>query len=145
MRRQIFSQVYKHFWTMMTWPGEIANILVYPFIGLISLGLFGSFVIEGGSASSAFVFIIYGVLAWNLYSTAQQTVTKGVLFELWNGSLKTFLSSRIRSRERFLYRCCPPALLQKIFLGNIFGGLFSSHTLRISCVTLGLHSSSQEV
>ncbi len=99
MKRQIFSQVYKNVVTFISWPGELALILVYPLIGILSLGLFGSFVIEGGVASEAFVFIIYGVLSWNIYSVGQQSMTRGVLYEIWNSTLKSMFATRIKIKE----------------------------------------------
>lgn len=99
MIKEIFSQVYKHFWIMITWPGELATIFVYPLIGLLSLGLLGRFVIAGGTASETFIFIIYGVLSWNIYSVAQQTITRGFFYEMWDGCMKYLFLTKVGVKE----------------------------------------------
>jgi ABC-2 type transport system permease protein len=99
MLRRLYSQIYKHATMLITWPGELSAILVYPFIGLMSLGLLGTFIIEGGTTSQAFIFIIYGVLSWNIYSNTMQVLTRGIYYELWDGTLKNLFLARIRVRE----------------------------------------------
>ena len=102
MLRRLYSQIYKHGTTLLTWPGEWATILIYPFIGLMSLGLFSSYVTGSGAGSSAFIFVIYGVMSWNVYSNAMQILTRGFYYELWDGTLKNLFLARIRIKEFIL-------------------------------------------
>ncbi len=111
MIREIYSQFYKNIITLVTWPGELASMFIYPFIGLLSLGFFGDFALEGGVTSAAFVFIVYGVLSWSIYSNGQQAMTRGFLYELWSGSLKNLFSTRIRIKE--------------FIVGNVLFSIFS--------------------
>jgi ABC-2 type transport system permease protein len=99
MLRRLYSQIYKHGITLLTWPGEWATILVYPFIGLLSLGLFTSYVAGKGAGSEAFIFVIYGVMSWNIYSNAMQVLTRGFYYELWDGTLKNLFLARIKIKE----------------------------------------------
>ena len=99
MIREIYSQIYRSSLVLMTWPGELGVMLIYPFIGLITLGLFGSFALQGGVGSDAFIFLIYGVFSWSVYSVGQQSTTRGFLYEIWDHVVKNLFATRIRLKE----------------------------------------------
>ena len=122
MLRQLYSQIYKQITSLKSWPGEIATYTVYPLIGLLTLGLLGTFVIKGGIYSEAFIFIIYGVLSWNAYSVSQHAFTRGFILELWSGSLKNLFITKLGIKN-FLFGNMIFAVMGSIFVFTLFGAI----------------------
>lgn len=94
MFEKISSFYYRQQIILKRRPGELAMILIHPFIALISLGILASFVISGGAHPSSMMFVFVGVIIWNFYDLVQRGITFGITFDIWSESMKhTFSSS----------------------------------------------------
>jgi ABC-2 type transport system permease protein len=113
--------VYRHWLITKRWPGESATLLVYPFVGLLSVGLFAYFITSQGGSPDSILFVLVGVVAWNFYEISNRGITYALTHDIWNDCLKhTFLSS---SRTRHF------------LLGNSLWGLLGAI---FSLVTVGI-------
>lgn len=88
MLEEISAHVYKHAKIMAKRPGELAWVLVYPFISVLSIGILVSFMISNGAPIESMMFVFVGVVVWNVYSLSQRGITYGVTFDIWSMSLK---------------------------------------------------------
>ncbi|GEM_PF-6812628 len=115
------AYIYKHWQLNKRWPGETANLLVYPFIGLLSIGLFAMFLQNQGGAASALLFVMIGVVSWNFYEHSQRSVTYAMTFDIWGTCLKHGYTTSARTRH--------------FIMGNAIWGFVTSC---FSLVTVGL-------
>jgi ABC-2 type transport system permease protein len=100
MWAKVFAYMYRHWIITKRWPGETANLLVYPFIGLLSVGIFAFFMAsKGGGPVEAVMFVLIGVIAWNFYEIASRGVTYGLTHDIWNDCLKHSFTTSVRSRH----------------------------------------------
>ncbi len=88
MWTEISAHVYKHWKIMSRRPGEIAWILLYPFIGILSIGILAFFLISKGAPLESMMFVFVGVIVWNFYGISQRGITYGITFDIWNNCLK---------------------------------------------------------
>jgi len=98
MLREIYAHIYKQIAFRMSEKGELAGIFIWPLIGILSLGLFGKFIITEGASQTAIYPLIIGVIAWNFLGIATRTVSHGILYDLWNNCMKHFFNTAIRIR-----------------------------------------------
>ena len=87
-----------HFYKMMKITskraGEIAWILIYPLISIFSLGLFAYFMSLEGAPPESMIFILVGVIVWDIYGVAQRAPSYGITLDIWSDCLKhTFTGS----------------------------------------------------
>ena len=68
--------------------GELANILVYPLIGLFSLGLFAFFISTAGAPPETILFLLTGVIVWDIYSVSERAIAYGITLDIWSSCLK---------------------------------------------------------
>ena len=94
--------MYKHWLITKRWPGETANLLVYPFIGLLSVGLFAYFLIGEGGSTESILFVLVGVVSWNFYEISQRGITYAITYDIWNDCLKHGFSTSARFRHFLL-------------------------------------------
>jgi len=102
MFREIYAHFYKQITIRITEKGELAGTFVWPLIGILSLGLFGKYLIAGGTSESAISLIIIGVISWNFLGIATRAVSFGILYDLWSNCLKHFFNTAIRLRYYIL-------------------------------------------
>ena len=114
---------YKHWIMTLKSPAEMAWILVYPFVGLISIGLFASFLIGSGAPLESLIFVFAGVMIWNFYDLSQHAITYGITYEIWSDSLKHFFSTTSTNND--------------YILGNSMYGLFISSSSLVIVGTIG--------
>lgn len=116
MIEKIYSQIYKQV-LKTRHPADLSWILVYPAIGILSIGIFALFLLSTGSQSmQPLFFVIAGALIWDFYSLSQKAITYGMMYDIWDACLKHGFVSKL-STASFL-------------IGNgIFGLLSSFSTL----------------
>jgi ABC-2 type transport system permease protein len=88
MFESITAYFYKQMKITVKVPGEIAWILVYPMISIFSLGILTFFVITRGSSVDTMLFILVGVIVWDVYAAAERSTSFGLVLDIWNNSLK---------------------------------------------------------
>jgi ABC-2 type transport system permease protein len=88
MWNEVSAHLYKQLKIARKWPGEMASLMVYPLITILSLGITAYFVVTQGAPPEAFTFIFVGVVAWNVYEMAERTMAYGVMMDVWNSCLK---------------------------------------------------------
>jgi ABC-2 type transport system permease protein len=94
--------------------GEASVVLLYPLVGILSLGIFSMFFIKSGAPMSALFYVIIGVIAWNFYSISQRAITVGLTFDIWDECAK-HLHLGTATDEDFIF-------------GNAFWGMITSLT-----------------
>ena len=88
MLDEIMAHVYKHWKILCRRPGESAWILVYPFIGVLSIGIYTLFIVSQGAPMASMMLVFVGVQVWNFYDITQRAVTYGMTFDIWSKSMK---------------------------------------------------------
>lgn len=88
MWEEISAHVYKHMKIMSKRPGELAWIIVYPFVSVLSIGILAFFLITKGAPTDSIMFVFVGIVIWNLYTISQRGITYGITFDVWSNSLK---------------------------------------------------------
>ena len=112
MFEEISASFYKHMKIMSRRPTEMADLVVHPFIGLLSLGILVYFVISQGGPVNSMMFVFVGVVAWNFYELTQRSMTYAIAFDMWSASLKHSFSTTSKIRH--------------FIIGNAFFGLCTS-------------------
>ncbi len=88
MWEEISAHIYRNFVITKRWPGELANIFIYPLIGLLSVGIFAFFMTMQGAPPSSLVFVFVGVVAWEFFNTSLRVMGYGVAEDIWNNCMK---------------------------------------------------------
>ena len=88
MWEEISAHIYRNYIITKRWPGELANIFVYPLIGLLSVGIFAFFMTMQGAPASSLVFVFVGVVAWEFFNTSLRVMGYGVAEDIWNNCMK---------------------------------------------------------
>jgi ABC-2 type transport system permease protein len=124
MLEEASAHFYKQWKIMSKRPGDIALISIYPLISILSLGIFAYFVITRGSPPEAMLFILVGVIVWDIYNVAERATSYGITLDIWSGCLKhTFTGS---------------SSLSGFVLGNSLFGLFNSISVLLIMGALGI-------
>ncbi len=111
MIREASAHFYKQWKIMSRRPGEMAWIAVHPLISILSLGILAYFVSTGGASPETMLFVLAGVIVWNIYDASQRAISYGITLDIWSNCLKhTFTGS---------------SSLPGFVLGNALYGLFS--------------------
>ena len=84
----VYAHIYKQYKIMLRSPSELAWLFVYPFIGLLSTGLFATYVTAAGGPPESILFVLVGVIAWNFYDLSQRSITYAITFDIWDDCLK---------------------------------------------------------
>ncbi len=124
MWEEISAHVYKHAKIMSRRPGEIAWILLYPFIGILSLGILAFFLMSKGAPLDSMVFVFVGVMVWNFYGISQRGITYGITFDIWNGCLRHSFTGKSSVRH--------------FIIGNSIFGFLSSFAAFLIIGTVGI-------
>ena len=111
MFEEIFSQFYKQA-LKSKHPAELAWILIHPVIGILSIGIFALFLSMRGAPANSLFFVVVGAVMWDFYSLSQKAITYGIMYEIWDGSLKHMFMSKTR--------------IWQFLVGNALFGLVSS-------------------
>jgi ABC-2 type transport system permease protein len=82
------AHFYKQWKIMSRRPGEMAWIALYPLISLLSLGIFAYFVTTRGSPPETMLFILVGVIVWDVYNVAERSTSFGIALDIWADCLK---------------------------------------------------------
>lgn len=102
----MFERAMGHFYKQwIMWrksPADLAWVFVYPFIGLLSIGFFVSFLVGSGAPADTFLFAFAGIIIWNSYDISQRAITYGITFEIWSDSLKHFFSTTSEQNDYIL-------------------------------------------
>jgi ABC-2 type transport system permease protein len=98
MLREIYAHFYKQIVVRMSETGELAGTFVWPLIGILSLGLFGKYLIVEGASEAAIPMILIGVISWNFLGIATRAISFGILYDLWNNCMKHFFNTAIKLR-----------------------------------------------
>ncbi|MBN2043163.1 MAG: ABC transporter permease [Candidatus Aenigmarchaeota archaeon] len=154
MFERAMGHFYKHFVIMRKSPSELAWIFVYPFIGILSIGLLATYFISIGAPLDMVIFVLVGTVTWNFYDISQRAVTYGITFDIWGGCLKHGIASPSRARDFIMgngifgYLSAMVAMILVGILGlavlnfNIFAGgfylLLSLTTIFIFATAMGL-------
>lgn len=100
--RKVYAHFYRHVKIMLRSPGEMFGISIWPFIGLLSLGLFGKFIVNTGAPNSTMNFVIIGVIAWNFFTISMRGLYIPFMYDIWSESLKHFFSSPTELKDMVL-------------------------------------------
>jgi ABC-2 type transport system permease protein len=102
----MFERAMGHFYKQwIMWrksPADLAWVFVYPFIGLMSIGFFVSFLMGSGASMETFMFAFAGIIIWNSYDISQRAITYGITFEIWSDSLRHFFSATSTENDYIL-------------------------------------------
>jgi ABC-2 type transport system permease protein len=112
MFERAMGHMYKQWLMWKRSPADMALVIVYPLVTMLSIGLFAAFVIGPGSTANSLIFVFAGIVIWDFYDISQRAVTYGITYEIWADSLKHFFST--------------PSTEKDFILGNSFFGLMSS-------------------
>ncbi len=112
MFEETTSYIYKQWKIMSRRPGELAWIFVYPFIGLLSIGIYAFFLITQGAPLDSILYVLVGVISWNFYDVSQRAITFGITLDIWSNCLRHSFAGNSRIRH--------------FILGNSVFGLISS-------------------
>lgn len=124
MIEEISAQFYKQWKITSKRAGEMAWIAVYPLVSLFSLGIFAYFVSIGGSPPETMLFVLVGVIVWDIYGVAQRATSYGITLDIWSGCLKhTFTGT---------------SSYVGLVIGNALFGLFSAILVFLIMSTLGI-------
>ena len=124
MFEEIGAHFYKQWKIMSKRPGEIAWITIYPLISIFSIGILAYFVITKGSPPETMLFVLVGVIIWDIYNTGERTTSFGITLDIWNECLKhTFTGS---------------SSLVGFILGNVLYGVFGAFIITMILSALGI-------
>jgi len=88
MLEEISAHVYKHWKLMARRPGELAWLIVYPFVGLISLGILSFYLKSQGAPLETMLYVLVGVIVWSFYEVSQRAISYAITFDIWNNCLR---------------------------------------------------------
>ncbi|MCK4816138.1 ABC transporter permease, partial [bacterium] len=94
MFEEISAHIYKHWKMMARRPGELAWLLVYPFVGLMSLGILSFYLRSQGAPLDTMLFVLVGVIVWGFYDVSQRAISYGITFDIWNNCLRHTFASK---------------------------------------------------
>ena len=120
---RVFAHIYKQYKIMIRSPSELAWLFVYPFIGLLSTGLFAMYMTASGGPPESILFVLVGVISWNFYDLSQRSITYAITFDIWDDCLKHGMVTSSGIKE--------------FIIGNALFGLASSVLGLILVGTLG--------
>ena len=126
MFEEASAHFYKQWKIMSKRPGEIAWIAIYPLISILSIGILAYFVITKGSPPETMLFILVGVIVWDVYGVAERAISYGITLDIWGNCLKhTFTGG---------------SSFMGFIIGNSLFGLFSSVSvfLIMGAICIGL-------
>jgi ABC-2 type transport system permease protein len=121
MFERAMGHMYKQWLMWKRSPADIALVIAYPLMTLLSIGLFAAFVIGPGATTNSLIFVFAGIVIWDFFDISQRAMTYGITYEIWADSLKHFFSTPSRERD--------------FVTGNGFFGLMSS---LLSLLTVGV-------
>lgn len=88
MLETIAGTIYKHALKMRNAP-ELGWVLLYPVVGILSIGIFAIFLLLQGSTSlNPLFFVAAGALMWDFYGLMQRAIVYNVTFDVWDGCLR---------------------------------------------------------
>lgn len=124
MLSEASAHFYKH-WKMITKrPGDLSVILLYPVISILSLGIFAYFISLRGSPPETMIFVLVGVIVWDIYNVAERYGSYSLMLDIWNDSVKhTFAGS---------------SSFWGYIIGNMLFGLFGSVIVFILISAIGI-------
>ncbi len=117
MLETIVAHIYKQHKMMVKNSAELAWIFVYPFVALLSIGLFAYYISLSGGPPEAVLFVLVGVIVWNFYDLTQRAVTYGMTYDMWSNSLRHGMVNASGTKE--------------FIIGNSFYGLLTSYLVVI--------------
>ena len=97
MFEEVRAHMYKHWKIMSRRPGEMAWIIVYPFIAILSIGILAMFLISKGAPLDSMLFVFLGVVTWNFYDISQRAITYGITYHIWSMSLKHMFATSAKT------------------------------------------------
>ncbi len=124
MLETVIAHIYKQHKMMVKNASELAWIFIYPFVALLSIGLFAHYISLSGGPPEAILFVLVGVVVWNFYDLTQRAVTYGMTYDMWSNSLKHGLVNASGIKE--------------FIIGNSFYGLLTSYLVVIFVGIAGL-------
>jgi ABC-2 type transport system permease protein len=91
MFETVMAHIYKQYKKNIKSPSDLSWIVLYPLIGLLSLGIFALFV-QSEAQMNFLHFIVVGVIVWYVYAISQKAITYGLSYDIWDECLRhTFL------------------------------------------------------
>jgi ABC-2 type transport system permease protein len=96
MFEEITAHIYKHWKIMARRPGELAWLLVYPFVGLVSLGILSFYLKSQGAPLDTMLFVLVGVIVWSFYDVSQRAISYAITFDIWNNCLRHSFAGKCR-------------------------------------------------
>lgn len=124
MLEEASAHFYKQWKIMSKRSGEIAWITIYPLISIFSLGIFAYFVTIRGSPPETMLYILLGVIVWNIYSISERATSYGMALDIWSDCL----------RHTFTGTSSPSGFV----LGNSVFGIFSAISVLLILGILGI-------
>lgn len=88
MFETILAHIYKQYLKTSKSPADLGWVFIYPLIGLLSLGIFGLYFKFEGASLNPLIFIVVGVVAWNIYAVSQKAITYGLTYDIWDECLR---------------------------------------------------------
>jgi ABC-2 type transport system permease protein len=118
------AHFYKQIKIMSKRLGDLAWIFIYPLIGLISLGIFAYFVTTMGSPPETMLFVLIGVIVWDIYGVGERATSNAITLDIWSDCLRhTFTGT---------------SSITGFIVGNGLFGLFSGAVVFVLLSTMGL-------
>ena len=78
----------------------LIDVFVYPIMNIIVFGFISKYLL-GSTNQGAFISLIVGMLFWQIFSTAQYTVSVATLWNMWSHNLTNLFASPISLAEYF--------------------------------------------
>jgi ABC-2 type transport system permease protein len=88
MFETVLAHMYKQWLKTIKSPADWGWILIYPIIGIVSIGLLGLYFRSDSNGMTALIFIVIGNTIWNVYGISQKAVTHGLAYDLWDECIK---------------------------------------------------------
>lgn len=108
---QAKAYFYKHWVIYKKSLAEKSNLLVYPLVGLFSVGVLALYIRKTGAPIEIVPFVVVGIIAWTFFELCQRMITYGVMQDIWDHCLKHSLVS--------------PATIADYVVGNALFGIFA--------------------
>jgi hypothetical protein len=82
------AQLYKLLKIATRWPGEAAELLIYPLVTILSLGILAYFIITQGAPVETLLFVFVGVVSWSVFEGSQRVASYGIMVDIFDDSMK---------------------------------------------------------
>jgi len=124
MLETIVAHIYKQHKMMVKNASELAWIFIYPFVALLSIGIFAYYISLSGGPPETILFVLVGVIVWNFYDLTQRSITYGMTYDMWSNSLKHGMVNYSGEKE--------------FIIGNSFYGLLTAYFVVILIGIVGI-------